>query len=1222
MFKFLRKKKPEKGPILNPLTPRFIEAEHGLYVEKLNAALANPGIHNIALSGSYGVGKSSILKRVAEIHKKAVLELSLSTLAPIEQLEGEEGPPKQATTPTNTIQQEIVKQLLYRETPGRTPGSRFRRIERFHWLREALLALLVGVVLATVFILTGWTSKIVVALPDLHLSAPWSHLVVLCVGTLVSLLLRHTFYGRLDIKELRAGAATVTLDSKSVSYFDQYLDEIVYFFEVSKYKIVVFEDIDRFNDSHIFETLRSLNALLNGSPQIKGRICFIYAIKDSIFDRLSIAQDRRKFAYDLQAGDDPAQVEIVRANRTKFFDLVIPVVPFITHQSARNLTAQLLQGLTHSIDPDLVDLASRYVPDMRLLKNVRNEFLIFREKILAPGVGGLKLSETELFAMMLYKNTHLSDFEAIRIGKSRLDELYLKSRRAITANLLRLEDEVLQLRRRARLDLTIASRSDDLGKRLRTHLMVVIKACGKEYNHASFVLNGSVISRDDLLTKKFWKDFIEADGDPALVVDLPKRHYNDTSISMTFARADLQSVLGTFDRVAWRDLDRKENTESQEERRELMRFVKIADIHHLMARDDLKVDGKVEGDGLDQVAKGIFREGLAYHLLKSGYINRNFTLYTATFHGDRVSSAATNYIIHHVDRDEIDEDFALAGGDVEAILRERRSLLGEPALYNIDILNYLLASTAHGHAAATMVSSLSKLGKEQKSFIGNYLRRGTKRNDLVERITPITPRILAYLASEVELEFSDRLMLFNSALSTLSSEVKYVASGEISAFVSDNYGELELLSSDETTEEQLELVTSLLERLGIELSSLQPLGTEARKIFISRHLYQVTAENLQIAVGDQCSLALDRIEQVSGAVYSHAINHLSAYLSSVEGISPSVAEGRHFARVLAGSASADRALLEQLIRTAAEDCVLDDISEVPSGVWTLLASQCRFKASQRNVHLYLQECGEVDGSLVTVLRQSGVITDVAEQGDAEEDKKKIAFAVLQARALLSASARAKLCASLRLKYFLEPTAIEPEEGALFAELVRQNVINDTIQSYLRVSGMSWSTKESLIAFSKKFANFMTPAAIGHDLEALLGSKSVSVTIKDAIVANALAYADASDAGGLKRLGRYAAERGMRLEYGLIERLAKAGADSGTILVLLVGVLSGLTEPQVSSILRILGGGYAALTDVGKDRPKVPNTPPVVQVLEFLTTNGAVNTYAKEKDYLRINKKHK
>nr|WP_218868423.1 hypothetical protein [Pseudoclavibacter chungangensis] len=85
------------------------------------------------------------------------------------------------------------------------------------------------------------------------------------MATAAVLLVRWLFYGKLRIKQLSAGAATVTLDDNSVSYFDQYLDEIVYFFDMSDRDVVIFEDIDRFNDSHIFETLRALNTLLNAS---------------------------------------------------------------------------------------------------------------------------------------------------------------------------------------------------------------------------------------------------------------------------------------------------------------------------------------------------------------------------------------------------------------------------------------------------------------------------------------------------------------------------------------------------------------------------------------------------------------------------------------------------------------------------------------------------------------------------------------------------------------------------------------------------------------------------------------------------------------------------------------------------------------------------------------------------------------------------------------------
>ena len=76
---------------------------------------------------------------------------------------------------------------------------------------------------------------------------------------MVTLAANWLFYGKLKVSQLSAGAATVTLNDSSASYFDQYLDEIVYNFEISDRNVVIFEDIDRFNDSHIFEALRALN---------------------------------------------------------------------------------------------------------------------------------------------------------------------------------------------------------------------------------------------------------------------------------------------------------------------------------------------------------------------------------------------------------------------------------------------------------------------------------------------------------------------------------------------------------------------------------------------------------------------------------------------------------------------------------------------------------------------------------------------------------------------------------------------------------------------------------------------------------------------------------------------------------------------------------------------------------------------------------------------------
>ncbi len=71
-------------PRLTPLTPEFSKSDHTPYVDALTDALATPQIRNIALSGTYGVGKSSILKELVRRNEGKVLELSLSTLAPFE----------------------------------------------------------------------------------------------------------------------------------------------------------------------------------------------------------------------------------------------------------------------------------------------------------------------------------------------------------------------------------------------------------------------------------------------------------------------------------------------------------------------------------------------------------------------------------------------------------------------------------------------------------------------------------------------------------------------------------------------------------------------------------------------------------------------------------------------------------------------------------------------------------------------------------------------------------------------------------------------------------------------------------------------------------------------------------------------------------------------------------------------------------------------------------
>ncbi|OZC33166.1 hypothetical protein [Gordonia polyisoprenivorans] len=168
--------------------------------------------------------------------------------------------------------------------------------------------------------------------------------------------------------------------------------------------MVIFEDLDRFKDPHIFEALRELNLLLNNAEQTGDQpIRFVYAIRDSIFEQL-----------DDGLGEDSADADsgetrrLMSTNRTKFFDLVVPMVPFISHRTSRDLIRQELQSVVPEQQPGnkVVDIVGAHLTDMRLIKNICNEFEVFRRRILASG-GLEELTPDRLFASIVYKNLYL-----------------------------------------------------------------------------------------------------------------------------------------------------------------------------------------------------------------------------------------------------------------------------------------------------------------------------------------------------------------------------------------------------------------------------------------------------------------------------------------------------------------------------------------------------------------------------------------------------------------------------------------------------------------------------------------------------------------------------------------------------------------------------------------------------------------------------------------------
>ena len=353
------------------LTPNE-NAEHiEEYSNALTEALENEKVRNIAISGSYGSGKSSFIKTFEKNNNRYVgyefLDISLARFNKDENA-GNAG----KDINLSLIEKSILEQMFYKVKSKTIPQSRLNKINRLRGLFLKVVSILIIVLSFIIVFKSEWLEKKVLfedilkffQLEDYYINYIPS--IILIVGSYFLLqeilfLLSNTSIDKINLKDLEI----VSNDKKNESLLNKHLDEILYFFEKTKFNVIVFQDLDRFKNLDIFTKLRELNNFINNSDQIDRNVKFIYAVKDEIF--------------------------CDSHERTKFFDFVIPIIPYI---NATNSKEKLLELFGSEIKHNFLYDISLYISDMRLLKNIYNEYKVYSLNL------DNQLNKTELLAMI------------------------------------------------------------------------------------------------------------------------------------------------------------------------------------------------------------------------------------------------------------------------------------------------------------------------------------------------------------------------------------------------------------------------------------------------------------------------------------------------------------------------------------------------------------------------------------------------------------------------------------------------------------------------------------------------------------------------------------------------------------------------------------------------------------------------------------------------------
>ncbi|MGN8246288.1 hypothetical protein ACTHAM_003426 [Cellulomonas soli] len=1182
---------PSSAPMLRSLSPKFIAESHEYYVGILVQQLEQTGAEaprNIALTGHYGSGKSSVLGEVqsrmnAPTGRRrggTVINIALSSLGADEVRIGRVVSEK---TPllTNLIQKEIVKQLLYRESPARMRGSRYRRADVFHHGPAIAWSAVIAGSLAIVALLSGVLGRIQATLPASWSDLGWlPWLVTLALtlaGGLACWFAARALHNRVWIEKLSAGPATVSLQNQTNSYFDEYLDEIVYFFQASGIRIVVFEDLDRFNDPHIFETLRELNTVLNHSRQITHRpIRFVYAIKDSIFEKIASSD----------AGMDSERLHSAATNRTKFFDLVVPIVPFISHRNASELIRTEFADAAAPPSAQLVEIIAPHLTDMRLVKNLRNEYEIFARHVLPPlGLDGLKADC--LLAMLVYKNLHLADFEAVREGKSNLDDVYREYRATVTEVTAAADAEARDARAELNTLDGASQRSAELGERLGQVLDVLLEGSGSPVQMIE--TSAGSYSRDDLTRTVFWRDWTAS---RSTIQGLNPQGYSTRP--RTFA--EMQTLLGvTWSNIHWEeerraDLERKEQTAV--ERREL---ASRASLQQLMNDPTVKMRAYVESH-LDALTVELIDAGLL--------LDENFTLYVATFQTGALTLHAMNFVLHSVQRDEADLRFRFNDpSEIDAVAKSepRRFLLGHAA-FNIEVFDHFLSTAPHRLAHA--FTTISNGSAEGRALLDAYLLDGQRAPQLIEQLAPIWPGVFKYLHEQRGLEKALSAQLHDVAAGSARANVVYDVDASLHGFFANLVSTSTAFGEPGTAADPAALA-SLLEAAGVEVEDLSALAPAVRERIVARSLYPVSRSNLRTIIGPKKPLTLEGIKAHDKTVYDHVLQNLDAYISDVLGHKdPTVSRPEFWLGVLADVATVASRFLSPVAERADVALFIDDLTDAEPETWRALAETRRFAASASNLAAYVDKWG-VDDALRIYLQHTSAIDRADIGADA---------ATALARALINAAALpprplASLIASFKPTGLTVAHLNEAAKPAVPA-LVQVGLIQQSPENYTFVADQPWSVREELIVVSPDFANHMLVLDLDvNEVRDFAVHATLPAFVRQTLMDNLDAFERRVDRVAARALARWVLRQDYTLELDEIARLARLGADPATTIALLEPLLPSLSASEIAEVLDVLGDPYAALPVTGdRHHVKVPATDPTRRLLKRLQALERVSSF--------------
>lgn len=972
----------------SPLTPTDEAKDCESYMGALSWALNQDKIHNIAISGPYGSGKSSVIRTFLSPHgqqsKYKHLTISLATFNVQKDGNNQE-------LQSRLIESSILEQLFYHEEDSHIPDSRFKKIRKQHRGKlffYAISAVIYCLLLTFLFkptLLTDW-------IWGQQLPAGfkiWFNRIALALclfgATYVLYKLARIIIG-LSVKRLNFKSAEVEIENNTQkSVLNSHIDEIIYFFEVTKYQIVVLEDLDRFDNQDIFTKLREVNYIINNSDKVKQKVVFIYAIKDDMF---------------------------INKDRTKFFDFIIPIIPVVNYSNSGEILRRELQisdkaakNDTTVIHEAIIDQLSLFIDDLRLLYNIINEYKIYRDRLSSSQKSDehsnvLHLIADRLLAIIIYKNLYPQDFSDLAIGKGLLYSIISSKKDPyINAAIDKCIKDIAEKEKRVE---TIET-ADRPFSATELRYIYINKIAEELHNYfVCFVIAGKRKTKQECAeSEELFNTLISRDKIDFIYFN--PSYYREYSDSPRFNFHALEKKV--HDLTYQQRLDLLYKTELEELKNQIRALKRNIDeykqytIAELMHEDKYSIDSKL--------TKGYPPQQIDFLniVLREGYINENYWEYISVFYPGSLTYEDKQFVLDVFAgrSNSYDYHLNLVENVLKKLTKESTKYLSSKASLNFDIMDYI----AQNGTIAYLVPYMQQMSSHP-DFVVQYIERGGKAlGDFMNLLCAYWPNFWLYVLSELEKDKDYYLNLI----------IKHALDEYIIPIFQDKKQYLEEYADFLLVDTESEKLHSLISEMDLRFKNLNPETDKAELEYIySQGYYQDNLQMLRVLLCKQdkwdesafMARNYDYICDNFDLMSEHIHHNLSEYIDNVFLASDSqqTITSEHLIKLL-NSEDISQEQKKRIIQKS--ECEIEHISDVSdASLRNDLCLQNKMNATWENVSAMMTDNEDAKNALIKYISVAENVQQLIKEAEQETEHTQEIINFLVQEPSVNASTRKQL----------------------------------------------------------------------------------------------------------------------------------------------------------------------------------------------------------------------